>query len=144
MDLFMLNVDDYKDDELEEILSLSFPYQQDDIATKKNELYVKLVQDNTVDNNTKTKITDFLDMVSFRLSKVISSGYGQSVTKRKGTNFNELKNTVTETNNHFIIEKEQEMKEAYNSKLTDGLHVGDLGGAPPGIINPLNYRRDIE
>ena len=32
------------------------------------------------------------------------------------------------------------MKEAYNSKLTDGLHVGDLGGAPPGIINPLNYR----
>jgi hypothetical protein len=136
----MLNVDDYKDDELEEILSLSFPYQQDDIATKKNELYVKLVQDNTVDNNTKTKITEFLDMVSFRLSKVISSGYGQSVTKRKGTNFNELKNTVTETNNHFIIEKEQEMKEAYNSKLTDGLHVGDLGGAPPGIINPLNYR----
>ena len=82
MDLFMLNVDDYKDDELEEILSLSFPYQQDDIATKKNELYVKLVQDNTVDNNTKTKITEFLDMVSFRLSKVISSGYGQSVTKR--------------------------------------------------------------
>lgn len=140
MDLFMLNVDDYKDDELEEILSLSFPYQQDDISVRKKELYVKLVHDNTVDNNTKTKITEFLDMASFRLSKVISEGYNQSVTKREGTNFNELKNTVTETNNHFIIEKEQEMKEAYNSKLTDGLRVGDLGGAPPGIINPLNYR----
>ena len=138
MDLFMLNVDDYSDGELEEILSLSFPYQQEDIMTKKNDLYVKLVRDNSVDNSTKDKITGFLDMVSFRLSKVIS--IAQPTTKQNGTNFNELKNTVNETNSHFIIEKEQEMKEAYHSKLTDGLHVGELGGAPPGIINPLNYR----
>ena len=96
MDLFMLNVDDYSDGELEEILSLSFPYQQEDIMTKKNDLYVKLVRDNSVDNSTKDKITGFLDMVSFRLSKVIS--IAQPTTKQNGTNFNELKNTVNETN----------------------------------------------
>ena len=138
MDLFMLNIDDYSDGELEEILSLSFPYQQEDIITKKNDLYVKLVQDTSVDSSTKDKITEFLDMVSFRLSKVIS--IVQPTTKQNDMNFNELKNTVNETNNHFIIEKEQDMKEAYHSKIADGLHVGDLGGAPPGIINPLNYR----
>jgi len=140
MDLFMLNIDDYNDGELEDILSLSFPYQQEDIVTKKNELYLKLVDDNTVDGNTKTKITDFLDMVSFRLSKVISSTNNHHNTRNNVTNFNELKNTVNETNNHFIIENEQSVKEAYQSKLTDGLHAGSIGGAPPGIINPLNFR----
>ena len=108
MDLFMLNIDDYSDGELEEILSLSFPYQQEDIITKKNDLYVKLVQDTSVDSSTKDKITEFLDMVSFRLSKVIS--IVQPTTKQNDMNFNELKNTVNETNNHFIIEKEQDMK----------------------------------
>ena len=138
MDLFMLNVDDYNNGELEEILSLSFPYQPEDIITKKNELYSKLVEDNSVDMTTKEKITGFLDMISYRLSKVISTS--QSNRKQEGTNFNELTNTVNETNSHFIIEKDKEITEAYQSKLTNGLHVGDLGGAPPGIINPLNYR----
>jgi hypothetical protein len=134
----MLNVDDYNNGELEEILSLSFPYQPEDIITKKNELYNKLVEDNSVDMTTKEKITGFLDMISYRLSKVISTS--QSNRKQEGTNFNELTNTVNETNSHFIIEKDKEITEAYQSKLTNGLHVGDLGGAPPGIINPLNYR----
>jgi len=134
----MLNVDDYNNGELEEILSLSFPYQPEDIITKKNELYSKLVEDNSVDMTTKEKITGFLDMISYRLSKVISTS--QSNRKQEGTNFNELTNTVNETNSHFIIEKDKEITEAYQSKLTNGLHVGDLGGAPPGIINPLNYR----
>ena len=138
MDLFMLNIDDYNDGELEEILSLSFPYQQEDIMLKKNELYTRLVEDNSVDMNTKDKITGFLDMVSYRLSNVISQGKPES--KQNMPKFSELTNTVNETNSHFIIEKDKEMKEAYQSKLTDGLNVGNLGGAPPGIINPLNYR----
>lgn len=141
MDLFMLNIDDYNDGELEEILSLSFPYQQEDIICKKNELYEKLIYDDSVDTTTKDKITGFLDMVAYRLSNVVSHGQPSQSNNRQPTSmFNELKNTVNETNNHFIIEKENEKKEAYHSKVTDGLHVGDLGGAPPGIINPLNYR----
>jgi hypothetical protein len=137
----MLNIDDYNDGELEEILSLSFPYQQEDIICKKNELYEKLVHDNSVDMPTKDKITGFLDMVAYRLSNVVSQGQPSQSNNRQPTSmFNELTNTVNETNNHFIIEKENEKKEAYHSKVTDGLHVGDLGGAPPGIINPLNYR----
>ena len=72
MDSFLLNVNDYSDAELEDILSLTYPYQLGDIVTKKNELYVKLVDDNSVNGETKTKITQFLDTISVRLSNVVS------------------------------------------------------------------------
>ena len=51
-----------------------------------------------------------------------------------------MKNTVSEVNDHFIIKQDRDVKEAYAAKPTDGLNIGSLGGAPPGIINPINYR----
>ena len=138
MDSFLLNVNDYNDKELEEILSLSYPYQQEDIIMKKNELYVKLVDDNSVNGEMKAKITNFLDTVSLRLTNIISNGIQLSTTNSE--KFRDLKNTVVEVNDHFIIKKEEDIKAAYNSKPSDGLHLGSMGGAPPGIINPINYR----
>jgi len=138
MDSFLLNVNDYSDAELEDILSLTYPYQLGDIVTKKNELYVKLVDDNSVNGETKTKITQFLDTISVRLSNVVSKH--MSLSNTSSDRFSDIKNAVTETNNHFIIKRDQDMKEAYSSKPNDGLNTGSLGGAPPGIINPLNYR----
>lgn len=138
MDSFLLNVNDYNDKELEEILSLSYPYQQEDIIMKKNELYVKLVDDNSVNGEMKAKITSFLDTVSLRLTNIISNGIQQSTTKSE--KFRDLKNTIVEVNDHFMIKNEEDIKAAYNSKPSDGLHLGSMGGAPPGIINPINYR----
>ena len=138
MDSFLLNINDYSDKELEDILSLSYPYQQEDIASKKNELYVKLVDDDSVTNDMKTRISSFLDTASFRLSKIISNGI--ELSRTNVDSFGELKNTVSEVNDHFIIKQERDVKEAYDSKPTDGLNIGSLGGAPPGIINPINYR----
>ena len=138
MDSFLLNINDYSDKELEDILSLSYPYQQEDIASKKNELYVKLVDDDSVTNDMKTRISSFLDTASFRLSKIISNGI--ELSRTNVDSFGELKNTVSEVNDHFIIKQESDVKEAYAAKPTDGLNSGSLGGAPPGIINPINYR----
>jgi hypothetical protein len=138
MDSFLLNINDYSDKELEDILSLSYPYQQEDIASKKNELYVKLVDDDSVTNDMKTRISSFLDTASFRLSKIISNGI--ELSRTNVDSFGELKNTVSEVNDHFIIKQERDVKEAYAAKPTDGLNIGSLGGAPPGIINPINYR----
>ena len=138
MDSFLLNVNDYSDSELEDILTLTYPYQHDDIIMKKNDLYVKLVADNSVNGEMKSKITNFLDIASDRLSKIISNGI--QLSKSKTDKFNELKNTVNEVGDHFIIKREQEMKEAYNAKPSDGLTSSSIGGAPPGIINPINYR----
>jgi len=138
MESFLLNINDYSDKELEEILSLSYPYQPQDIKMKRDELYVKLVNDNSVNNDMKTKITIFLDTISIRLTKIISTGIQQSTIKSE--KFYDLKNTVVEVNDHFIIKNEEDIKAAYNSKPSDGLHLGSIGGAPPGIINPINYR----
>lgn len=138
MDSFLLNVNDYTNAELEDILSLSYPYQLDEIRTKRNELYVKLVDDKSVTNDIKSRITVFLDGASSRLSGIISNGI--QLSSSNAEKFGDIKNTVSEVNNHFIIRKEQDVKAAYDAKPTDGLHVGSLGGAPPGIINPLNYR----
>jgi hypothetical protein len=138
MDSFLLNINDYSDKELEDILSLSYPYQQEDIVLKKNELYVKLIDDDSVTNEMKSKITTFLDTASFRLSKIISNGI--ELSRTNVDTFGELKNTVSEVNDNFIIKQERDVKEAYAAKPTDGLNIGSMGGAPPGIINPINYR----
>jgi len=138
MDSFLLNINDYSDKELEDILSLSYPYQQEDILLNKNELYVKMVNDDSVTSDMKTRINSFLDTASFRLSKIISNGIELSRTNIN--TFGELKNTVSEVNDHFIINQERDVKEAYAAKPTDGLNIGSTGGAPPGIINPINYR----
>jgi hypothetical protein len=138
MDSFLLNVNDYTDSELEDILMLTYPYQHDDILIKKNDLYVKLVADNSVNSEMKSKITKFLDIASDRLSKIISTGI--RLSNIKPDKFNELKNSVSEIGDHFIIKREQDIKEAYDSKTSDGLNIGSIGGAPPGIINPINYR----
>ena len=138
MDSFLLNVNDYSDSELEDILALTYPYQHDDIILKKNDLYVKLVADNSVNGEMKSKITNFLDIASDRLSKIISNGIKLSNTK--ADKFNELKNTLNVVGDHFIIKREQDIKEAYNAKPSDGLNIGSVGGAPAGIINPINYR----
>ena len=138
MDSFLLNINDYSDKELEDILSLSYPYQQEDIVSNKKDLYIKLVDDHSVTNELKVKITSFLDTASFRLTKIISNGI--ELSRTKVDSFNELKNTVSEVNDHFIIKQERDLKEAYAANPNDGLNVGSLGGAPPGIINPINYR----
>ncbi len=138
MDLLNLNIEAYNDRELEEMLSLTYPYREEDIVLQKNDLYKKLIDDNSVDMGTKDKITDFLNKIAHRLEKIISKGIILSGGERY--HFEDLKNTVKEVNNHFLIVKEEEKKEAYKAKLTDGLNIGDQGGAPPGIINPINYR----
>jgi len=138
MDLLNLNIEAYNDRELEEILSLTYPYRDEDIVLQKNDLYKKLIDDNSVDGGTKDKITDFLDKIAHRLEKIISKGIILSNGTRD--HFEDLKNTVKEVNSHFLIVKEEEKNEAYKAKPTDGLNIGDNGGAPPGIINPINYR----
>ena len=39
MDLLNLNIEAYNDSELEEMLSLTYPYREEDIVLQKNDLY---------------------------------------------------------------------------------------------------------
>ena len=112
MDALTLNINEYSDNELEEILSLTYPYNRNDIAIKKKELYKKLISDSSVTVETKTQISSFLDTVYLRLCDITNNDNNLS--------FNTMKNPVKEVNSHFIIQKEAELKEAFNSRPSDG------------------------
>ena len=137
MELLNININDYSDTELEEILSLEYPYVQEDIITNREKLYKKLVDDDSVEIVTKNKIHTFLNKISHRLEQIISKGID---LHKERDHFKDLKNTVSQVNDHFLIVKEAEKTEAYSSPPTAGLNIGNSGGAPPGIINPIKYR----
>ena len=138
MESLTTNINEYSDKELEDMFNLVYPYQHEDIIAKKGELYVKIQNDNSIDRSTKEKISGFLDTVSMRLIKIITTGVEQSHTKYPDS-FSQMINHVEDVGSHFIIKNERRRQEAYSASSKDGLHIGDIGGAPPGIINPISH-----
>ena len=138
MESLNLNIDEYTNKELEDILSLDYPYNQQDIMDKQKNLYEKLIADNSVEVETKGGIKNFLNQVSHRLESIISRGIQLSDKPRD--HFNELRNSVDQVNSHFLITQEAERKEAYSLPPSAGLNIGQNGGAPPGVLNPIKYR----
>lgn len=138
METINLDINDYSDKEIEDILTLEYPYQAEDIKSSKVNLLKKLTQDNAVDSSTKRKIENFLDAASNRLIKIISSAIKESHYTGK-SKFSEMKNDLYQVNDNFIIKNDRLRKEAYSLPSVKGLHIGDDGGAPPGIINPIKY-----
>ena len=137
MDLLNLNHTEYSDKELEDILSLSYPYQTDEILSQKKNMLQKMDGDSSITISSKQNINQFLDDISSRLINIVSTGIHKSGTEN--TTFGKMKNYVKEVDNHFIIENEQRIKDAYKLTSNEGLNVSDTGGAPPGIINPIKY-----
>lgn len=141
MDKWNLNIEEYSNDELEEILSLNYPYDESDVLKKGAALYEELMKDSSISDNQKENIVNFLNEMTKKLSKIITHGINMS--KKDGeisTNFADLKQPLIRVNDSFIIQKKKELEEAYTAQPNDGLNIDDAGGAPPGIINPINIR----
>jgi hypothetical protein len=138
MELLNLNHTEYSDKELEDILSLSYPYQRDDIILQKNIMVQKMTSDSSTTTVTKRNITKFLDDISDRLTGIISTGIQHSQNEQQ-PKFGNTQNYVNETDGHFIIENKQREREAYTASTSDGLNIGNSGGAPSGIINPISH-----
>jgi hypothetical protein len=139
MESLNLNVNEYTDKELEEILAIEYPYQREDIINSKSNLLNKLTRDSEVDYETKGNIESFLNDVTNRLVKTISSlsqtnNYHSHIDK-----FSDLKNEVIEVNDNMLIKNQKLRKEAYSLPSYKGLNIGNDGGAPPGIINPIKF-----
>lgn len=138
MESIILDVNEYTDKEIEDILTLEFPYQYEDIQKSKGNLLNKLTQDNEVDSTTKRRIEKFLDAASNRLIAIISASIDKSHYKQKDK-FSEMKNDLYQVNDNFIIKNDRLRREAYSLESIKGLNIGQDGGAPPGIINPIRY-----
>ena len=67
MENFNLEIDNYTDLELEELLSLVKPYDETVIIQSKNTLKEKLLNVNNLDINRKDKLLLFLDNLTFKL-----------------------------------------------------------------------------
>lgn len=138
METINLNLNDYSDKEIEDILTLEYPYQYEDIQRSKENLLNKLVQDTGVDSSKKRKIENFLDAASNRLIKIISGAINE-VHYKGEDKFSKMKSEVYQVNDNLIINNQRIRKEAYNLPSIKGLNIGNDGGAPPGIINPIKY-----
>lgn len=134
-----LNTDNYAKDEIEEVLSLEYPYEHADIHEKKNELHDKLTSDKNLGKDFKDKIGDFLNKLTDKLEKNLDSDKKDSKLVHKTSHnklFHEKKNEMIDVDGHFIIENPSALK-AYDSN-SRGLTAA--GGAPRGIINPIKYQ----
>jgi len=154
MDNFDLNINNYSVSELEELLTLGNQYNPDDIRYKKDNICMKIVNDDTISFDMKSKLDNFLEKASVLLKTVKNKnsgggGGGGGIADIDGTNgygfggsihvdkFQDLKMSMMKGTNNLII---QDPTAAHNIEvnrvLTPGQNV-DSYGTSRGVINPL-------
>jgi hypothetical protein len=70
MDNFDLNINNYSVRELEELLSLDRQYNPNDIRYKKDNICMKIADDNTISFDMKSKLENFFDKVLVLLNNI--------------------------------------------------------------------------
>jgi len=137
MDNKDFNITNYTIMELEDILALSYPYNVDDINSSKQQLCSKVLSDSNIGQEERQNVSNFLNTVSVYLVESMKNGVERTNDKLP-TQFTELKNETRESNGHFLI-THPSRPNTYDVNAPRGLNVGDDGGAPPGIVNPIKY-----
>ena len=164
MDNFDLNINNYSVSELEELLTLGKQYNPEDIKYKKDNICMKIVNDDTISFDMKSKLENFFEKASVLLKTVKNknggggddgtNGFGGDAGTNgfggdAGTNgfgfggsvhvdkFQDLKMAMIKGTNNLII---QDPTSAHNIEvnrvLTPGQNV-DSYGTSRGVINPL-------
>lgn len=130
MENMELNIDKYTNKELEEILFLNYPYSKEEIVKNQNNIKNNINNNNNISLVTKNNLNIFIDKI---LNKLLPTNelYNSPLSK--------LKNNVDQEGSNFIIKKQSTLDGQMNPDFSNGL-IADLTGAPPGILNPINYR----
>lgn len=136
MENFNLEIDNYTDLELEELLSLVKPYDETVIIQSKNTLKEKLLNVNNLDINRKDKLLLFLDNLTFKL--LANLDRSRSLKNPFAVSNNDYKNSVISIGNNFIIE-DNNTKEGKFANSADGRLV-DNESYPAGFLNPINIK----
>jgi hypothetical protein len=159
MDNFDLNINNYSVSELEELLMLGKQYSPDDIRYKKDNICMKIVNDDTISFDMKAKLEIFCEKASVILKDIVSKdggkngssgsswsskynndngtdgyGFGGYVKKDK---FSDLKMEMMKNTNNLII---ADPVSAHNIEInridTPGQNISTYGTAR-GVVNPL-------
>jgi hypothetical protein len=148
MENFDLNINNYSVRELEELLSLDRQYNPEEIRYNKDNICIKIADDNTISFDMKSKLENFFDKVLVLLNNINGKsntkdsnddddGSGFTTGNVKVNNFSDFKNDMLKNTNNLIID---DPNAAHNIKinrtLTPGANV-DTYGTARGVINPL-------
>ena len=146
-----LNTDNYTKTDIEEILSLTFPYSTEDVTDNKNTLHKKLMNDDNLDWDFKSKVGDFLHTISQKLFGPENSSTAPVVTTTTSpatttvtapatttvtapaTTTSSITDIITPASETNILGKLPEAK----GKEVNGHFLID-NPVRPGLINPLH------
>ena len=131
MENMELTIEKYTNKELEEILFLNYPYTQEDIVKNQRNVKNNINNNSNITTQTKNNLNIFIDKILNRLGTSSDQLYNSPLTK--------YKNIVDQEGSNFIIKRQSEVEGQMNPDFSNGL-IADLTGAPPGILNPINYR----
>ena len=138
---FDFNVQNYSNEELEDLLGLKKYYTVNDIISNKQKLCIQLASA-TGSIQTQSQMDNFLDAASKCL---ISAAANDSKAKAPENYFDSAQhfpnNTIipgSAADGHFVIADAYRMTQLKDYSNVGGLKVGDFG-APPGKINPIKY-----
>ena len=139
---FDFNVQNYSNEELEDLLGLKKYYSVNDIISNKQKLCIQLASA-TGSIQTQSQMGDFLDAASKCLISAAATNAPE--TKQPETYFDSAQhfpnNTIipgSAADGHFVIANAYRMTPLKDYSNVGGLKVGDFG-APPGKINPIKY-----
>ena len=135
---FNLKLEDYNEQELEELFDLKYPYSVEDIQKCKISIQEKLLQDKNLGENKQQEINDFLEHSSQQLTHHIDHHILEGYPKEHVTSFLDRKNTIIQQDNNILIEHPDKLV-GLNASIVSG-RIVDSKAAPPGAINPLNVR----
>ena len=147
MENFDLNINNYSVRELEELLSLDRQYNPDEIRYNKDNICMKIADDNMISFDMKSKLENFFDKVLVLLNDIKGKsnsgdsgdddGSGFTTGNVKVDKFSDFKVDMIKNTNNLIID---DPNSAHNIKINRSLNPGknvDTYGAQRGVINPL-------
>uniref|UniRef100_A0A6C0I1T5 Uncharacterized protein n=1 Tax=viral metagenome TaxID=1070528 RepID=A0A6C0I1T5_9ZZZZ len=151
--IFDFNVQNYSNEELEDLLDLKKNYSANDIMSNKQKLCIQLASA-TGSIQTQSQMSDFLDAASKCLiSTLVEKGKSSDKSSDKSSSsdksdkyyfdpaHNFPKNTIipgSSADGHFVIPDAYRMTQLDDYSNVSGLKIGEYG-APPGVINPVKY-----
>ena len=157
--IFDFDVQNYSNEELEDLFGLKKNYSANDIMSNKQKLCIQLASA-TGSIQTQSQMSDFLDAASKCLISTLGNGNGKGKSSDKSSSssssssssdksdkfyfdpaHNFPKNTIipgSSADGHFVIPDAYRMTPLDDYSNVSGLKIGEYG-APPGKINPIKY-----
>jgi hypothetical protein len=138
---FDLNINNYKNNELEDIFELPAGYDASLVEMKETKLRQNILQDSSISSDVKTKTVQFLDLVKKKLVDSLQSKTGPNSSMKVAP----TKSAIVEPKNNAVLtgETTQEMTMEENSIIqhkVDPYVLSNPSKYFKGAYNPLDKR----